>query len=177
MGTIDLKKVFDRYYKVELGRKAIEKEQADMETELKSKVAEARSTRDEYNKLKADQDDPMISDTQKAALKSKADAKLDEVKSDESDATAYQEQARDRLGLDQQHMMDLLMQDIQVAVNAKAKNAGYSLVLDVSARIANGANSPVVLYSNGDNDITDEIVKQLNAAAPSTPADASGGGK
>jgi cobalamin biosynthesis protein CbiG len=33
-----------------------------------------------------------------------------------------------------------------------------------------------VLYSNGENDITDEISKQLNAAAPATTATTPSGG-
>jgi len=36
-------------------------------------------------------------------------------------------------------------------------------VLDIS--------SPVVLYTNGDGDITDEVVKQLNANAPAAKSD------
>jgi Skp family chaperone for outer membrane proteins len=176
VATIDLKKVFDGYYKVALTRKAIEKEEGDMDTELKNKMTEARTARDDYNKLKASQDDPMISDAQRTTLKAQTDAKLEEVKNDESGITAYESRAHDTLNLEAQHMMELLMKDVQVAVNAKAKSAGFSLVIDVSAHIANDANSPIVLYSSGENDITDEIVKQLNAAAP--PASSTtGGGK
>ena len=43
---------------------------------------------------------------------------------------------------------------------------GFTLVLNTTSD-ALQSNSPVV-YSNGDNDITDEIIKQLNAGAPDT---------
>jgi outer membrane protein len=166
IATIDLKKVFDKYYKLDQARKAFEKEQVDMEKELKSLATETAQAEDAYKKLKDAEDDTMISDTEKAARKAKADAKQDEVKAYQTELNTYQQQAKDKLTLDQQRMMDLLMQDIQTAVNAKAKSAGFSLVVDTSARVANGANTTVVLYSNGENDITDEITKQLNAAAP-----------
>jgi Skp family chaperone for outer membrane proteins len=171
IATIDLKKVFDKYYKLDQARKAIEKEQADMDKDYKSLADEAKQAVDDYAKLKADVDDAMISDTERAARKAKADAKQDEVKSYETELQTYQQQASEKLGLDKQRMMDLLMQDIQTAINAKAKAAGFTLVLDTSARVANGANTAVVLYSNGENDITDEIIKQLNAAAPAVSAD------
>ena len=168
VATIDLKKVFDKYYKLDLARKAFEKEEADMEKDLKSLATEAATAEDDYKKLKDAEDDPMISDTEKAARKAKADAKQDEVRSYQGELTTSEQQAKDTLALHQQRMMDLLMEDIQTAINAKAKTAGFSLVLDTSARVANGASTLVVLYSNGENDITDEIVKQLNAAAPAT---------
>lgn len=166
IATIDLKKVFDKYYKLEVARQAFEKEKADMDKEYKSRADEAKQALDDYTKLKAAVDDTMISDSERASRKAKADSKLDEVKSYDTELRTYEQQANDKLSLDQQRMMDLLMQDIQTAINAKAKAAGYTLVVDTSARVANGANTLVVLYSNGENDITDEIVKQLNAAAP-----------
>jgi len=169
IATIDLKKVFDKYYKLDQARKAFEKEEADMEKDLKSLATETAQAEDDYKKLVVAEDDTMISDTEKAARKAKADAKQDEVKSYQAELNTYEQQAKDKLALDQQRMMDFLMQYIQTAVNAKAKSAGFFMVVDTSARVANGANTPVVLYSTGENDITDEITKQLNAAAP--PAD------
>ncbi len=170
IATIDLKKVFDKYYKLDQARTAFEKEKADMDKDYKNLADEAKQAVDDYAKLKAAVDDTMISDTERAARKAKADAKQDEVKSYDNELQTYQQQATDKLGLDNQRMMDLLMQDIQTAINAKAKAAGYTLVIDTSARVANGANTTVVLYSNGGNDISDEIIKQLNAAAPTAPA-------
>jgi Skp family chaperone for outer membrane proteins len=171
IATVDLKKVFDRYYKLDQARKAFEKEEADMEKDLKNMATDVAKSQDEYKKLKDAEDDAMISDTEKAARKAKADAKQDEVKSYQADLGNYEQQAKDKLAIDQQHMMDLLMQDIQSAINAKAKAAGFFLVVDTSARVANGANTSVVLFSTGENDITDEILKQLNAAAPPAAAD------
>jgi Skp family chaperone for outer membrane proteins len=168
IATIDLKKVFDKYYKLALAQKAFEKEQGDMEKQLKSMVADATKAQDDWKKLRDAVDDSMISDTEKTARKTKADAKADEVKSYQSDLATYEQQAKDKLSLDQQRMMDVLMQDIQTAINAKARGAGFFMVVDTSARVANGANTPIVLYSSGENDITDEIVKQLNAAAPAS---------
>ncbi len=170
IATIDLKKVFDKYYKLDQARKAFEKEEADMEKQLKSIATEAATAQDDYKRLLDAANDSMISDTEKASRKAKADTKQDELKSYQTELTTYEQQAKDKLALDQQRMMDLLMQDIQTAINAKAKAAGFSMVIDVSARVANGANTTVVLYSNGENDITDEISKQLNAAAPAATA-------
>jgi Skp family chaperone for outer membrane proteins len=60
---------------------------------------------------------------------------------------------------------DKIIADIRVAVTAKAKTDGYSLVIDTGARSATG--TPIILYAApADNDITDTVVKQLNMGAP-----------
>ena len=61
-------------------------------------------------------------------------------------------------------MRDSIVEEIRTAVNGKAKSAGYALVLDTVAESAN--NTPIVLYSNNENDMTDAILAQLNAGAP-----------
>ena len=58
-----------------------------------------------------------------------------------------------------------MLTDINTVLVAKAKTASYSMVLDTEAETVNGTK--VILYSNNENDFTDEVLKQLNADAPS----------
>jgi Skp family chaperone for outer membrane proteins len=60
---------------------------------------------------------------------------------------------------------DNIVQEIRGVVSARAKAAGYSLVLDSSGESANNM-ALVVLYSSGLDDLTDAVIKDLNAAAP-----------
>ncbi len=66
-------------------------------------------------------------------------------------------------------MRDGILQDIHSAVEAKAKSAGYTMVIDTAAESING--TPIVLFSNGENDMTDAILQQLNAGAPASTGD------
>ena len=61
-------------------------------------------------------------------------------------------------------MRDSILEEIRTTVNGKAKAAGYALVFDTAAESAN--NTPIVLYSNNENDITEAVLSQLNAGAP-----------
>ena len=61
-------------------------------------------------------------------------------------------------------MRENILGEIKVAVNTKAKLAGYALVLDSAAETVNGTLS--VVYNNGENDMTETILAQLNAGAP-----------
>jgi Skp family chaperone for outer membrane proteins len=57
-------------------------------------------------------------------------------------------------------MTSNLVTEIQKVVADRAKAEGYTLVL-------NSATTEVVVYSaTGVNDLSDEVIKQLNAGAP-----------
>ena len=64
-------------------------------------------------------------------------------------------------------MREKILGAIRDIINAKAKATGYSLVIDVAAESVN--QTPVVMYNNGDNDITGAVLKELNASAPIIP--------
>ena len=60
---------------------------------------------------------------------------------------------------------DKIVNEIRNVIAAKAKNTGYTLVLDSGSPDAAGRTA-VVLYTNGDNDLTTVVLAQLNANAP-----------
>ena len=57
-----------------------------------------------------------------------------------------------------------ILREIQDLINTKSKTDGYSLVLDSASEGIN--QTPVVLFSNGANDITENILSKLNETAP-----------
>ena len=61
-------------------------------------------------------------------------------------------------------MRNNILGEIRTIVNAKAKSGNYSMVLDTASETIN--KTPVFLYTNNENDITDMVLQQLNANAP-----------
>jgi Skp family chaperone for outer membrane proteins len=61
-------------------------------------------------------------------------------------------------------MRDNILREIREVVSAKAKSAGYTMVFDTAGQTVN--MTPLILYTNGENDITDDILKSINANAP-----------
>jgi len=53
------------------------------------------------------------------------------------------------------------LEEIREVASVKAKQAGYDIVLNASANILT-----VVVYSSGKNDLTDEVITELNKDAP-----------
>ena len=65
-------------------------------------------------------------------------------------------------------MSERIDEKVRTVVSARAKSAGYALVLDSAARGAE--NKPLVVYASDDNDLTQSVLEQLNADAPPEPA-------
>ena len=75
-------------------------------------------------------------------------------------------------------MRDKIIDEIRTTVEGKARSAGYALVLDTAAESANG--TPIILFSNNENDMTKDVLAQLNAGAPAEtprPANTTSGNK
>jgi outer membrane protein len=163
IGTIDLKKAFDTYWKRKEALSTLNDEKNELEKDFKNMVEDAKKAREAYQKLLSDASDSAISSEEREKRKKLAEDKFKQVREKEDDAARFQRDAAARLDERQKRFTDTLVNEIRNVISAIAKTHGFAQVLDVS--------SPVVLYTNGENDITDEVVKQLNANAPAAKTD------
>lgn len=164
IATVDLKKLFDNYYKTKLADTALKERGAELEKEFKGMMEEYTKIKDEYKTLAASAADQAISDSEREKKKKQAEEKLISIKDQEEALQKFQAQARTAVDEQRRRMRDNILGDVRKAVDGKAKVAGYTLVIDVAAETIN--NTPVVLFSNGENDITDGVLAQINANAP-----------
>ena len=163
IGTIDLKKAFDTYWKRKEALNTLNDEKNDLEKDFKNMVEDAKKAREAYQKLLSDASDSAISSEEREKRKKLAEDKFKQVREKEDDATRFQRDAGARLDERQKRFTDTLVNEIRNVISAIAKTHGLAQVLDIS--------SPVVLYTNGENDITDEVIKQLNANANTAKPD------
>ena len=164
--TIDLRKVFDNYWKTKEADAALKDKAADMDKQNKSLMDDYKKATEDYQKLIASANDQAVSAEERAKRKQAADAKTLELKEAEQTIESFRRQAGATLDEKKRQMRDKILAAIRAAVNAKAKAAGYSIVFDSAGESANA--TPVLIYTNGENDITDEILTQLNLDAPIT---------
>lgn len=164
IATVDLSKVFTDYWKTKQATLALEERKADLIKELEGFNAEKKKLLEQYQKLNAEANDQAVSAEEREQRKKATEAKLKELK--ESDESIKQFTARSDTDLKSQfqRMRNNVLTEIRETVNAKAKAGGYSLVLDTAAETINGTR--VFLYSNGESDLTKDVLEQLNAAAP-----------
>jgi outer membrane protein len=164
--TIDLRKVFDNYWKRQQAEAALKDRGAELDKEYKGMIDDYNKLKEDYNKIIASSNDQSVTQEERDKRKSSAEAKLLEIKSSENTIRAFENNAKDQLDTQRKRMRDTILQEIRTAISAKAKAGSYAMVIDTAAESIN--NTPVVLYDNKENDLTDGILSQLNAGAPAT---------
>jgi outer membrane protein len=169
IATIDLRKVFDNYWKRAQAQVAMDAKKEEIQKDLQGFRDDYLKSQQDYDRLVKAANDQSVTPEEREKRKSAEEAKLLELKTGENTIRQYQENARDQLDSQMKRMRDSLLVDIRAAINAKAKTSGFTLVIDVASESING--TPIVLYTTGENDLTDTILAQLNAGAPPPSAD------
>lgn len=164
IATVDLRKVFDGYWKTKQADAALKDRAADIEKEHKNMLEDWKKAKEEYQGILTEANNQTLSLEERDRRKKAAEDKFKQIKDSEDAITQYERQARTTLDEQRKRMRDSIVEEIRITVNGKAKAAGYALVFDTMADSANG--TPVVLYSNNENDMTEVILSQLNAGAP-----------
>jgi outer membrane protein len=164
IATVDLKKLFDNYYKTKLAQAAIQERAAQLDRDDKSMKDDLKKGGDDYQKLMTQANDQALSAEERDRRKLAADEKMKQLQTDKAAIDQFERQAQQTLGDQRQRMRDNILIEIKTHVATKAKAGGYSLVLDSAAETVNGTLT--IIYNNGDNDLTDAVLAQLNVGAP-----------
>jgi len=165
IATIDLKKVFDDYYKTKLADASIKEEATGLEKDRKALIDEHQKAVDDYKKMLEEANNQAVSAEEREKRKKEAEGKLIKVNDLRQTIDQFDRTARGNLDEKLRQTRDKILSEIRNVISAKAKTAGFTMVLDSSTADQAG-RPPVVLFSNGDNDITAAVLTQLNANAP-----------
>jgi len=164
MATVDLRRVFDNYWKKKQAEAQLKDRQADMQKEDKNLIDEFDRARQEYQKLLDSANEAALSNEERDKRKKSAEEKLKSLQELQANIRQYEKTAQTTILEQTDRMRSNILKDIRAVVNAKAKAGGYSLVIDTAAETIN--KTPVFLYSNNQNDLTDAVLAQLNSNAP-----------
>ena len=164
VGIIDLRKVFDDYHKTRTADARLKDQAADLDKERKAMMEQYQKSTDDYKSALDGANDQAVSVDEREKRKKTAESKLLDIKKLEQDIGQFDRQARTTLEEEQRKLRDKILVEIRGVINAKAKAAGYTLVVDSAAESIN--KTPVVMYTTGENDLTTAVLAELNANAP-----------
>ena len=164
IATVDLRKLFDNYYKTKLAQAAIKERADQLDKDDKSMKDDLKKAGDDYQKLLQQANDQALSADERDRRKQSADDKLKQLQASKAAIDQFERQAQTTLGEQRQRMRENILVEIKAAVTTKAKTGGYTLVFDTAAETVNGTMA--IVYTSGDNDLTDPVLAQLNAGAP-----------
>lgn len=164
IALIDLKKVFDEYYKTKIADAQIKDEAGDLDKQRKSITDDYQKAAEEYKKALEDANNQAISAEEREKRKKAAEGTLIRANDIEQSLKQFDRTARGTLEEKQRLAREKILKDIQNVVNGKARAGGYNLVLDMAAEGV--SRTSVVFYTDGKDDITTAVLAQLNANAP-----------
>jgi Skp family chaperone for outer membrane proteins len=158
LATVDMKKVFNDYWKTKKAMAALDNRKAELRKEMKDMADGLEKKQTDYKQLLDQANDQAISADERDKRKQSAADTLKEINNTKTTLEQFQRQAEAQLADESQRMSGNLVVDIQKAVADKAKAGAYTLVL-------NSASSESVVYASQETDITEAVLSQLNAGA------------
>jgi len=178
VGVVDLTRVITEYYKFKEARNTLQDEASKAQKEINEALAYGQKLREGFNKLQQEANDPILN----AELKAK---KLAELREKQQEALQWDRDFQDLRGKRQKGLADRqgrmfngIREEVLAVVKVKAERDGYHFVLEKSVMGASpkipGLGLPLMLYSAGGIDFSDELIVELNkdapAVAPAAPA-------
>ncbi len=164
IATFNLHKAFDSYYKTIQSTAAMKQDGEEVAKEHQAMMDNLRKHNDERLKLVDKANDQAVSAEERQKSKRELDDKIAEMETEKQYLAEFEQRANVRLREKEQQRVTDIVKEIQGVVAAHAKAAGYSMVVDSSANSI--VSTPIFLYTSGQDDMTDSIIKELNAAAP-----------
>ena len=165
--VVDLKKVFDGYWRTKQADTQLKERASDLEKARGGMVVDYKKANEDFKKILDGLNDPAASADEKEKRKKDAEKKQGEVRELETSIRTFDENSRKTILEMQKRMRDSVLRDIRGVVEEKAKAGGYQAVLDTAAESIN--QTPVVVYTSllgGADDLSDGVLKVLNANSP-----------
>src|ERR1043165_2948007 len=119
IATIDLRKVFDNYWRTKQADANLKDQAADLEKERKSMVDSYQKGEDGYKKLLDAANDPAISTPEREKRKKDAENELLGLRDLEARIKQFDNTSRTTLGEKQRRMRDNILAEIRDTIKAK----------------------------------------------------------
>lgn len=173
VGTVDMKKVFESYYKTKEAEAKINESRNNAKKLLEDRMDLAKKVLDEIKKIDEELQKPELSKESKEQKAKLRTEKATDLQGMDKEIREFQQTQEKQLQEQSVRMRAGIVDDINKIVAERVKAENYDIVLDKSGPSLNGV--PVVLFARETYEFTDAVVTALNKnkgkePAPSKPA-------
>ncbi len=163
VGTIDMKAVFDGYYKTKDAEAKINESRAQAKKELDDRLDTFNKAQEQARKINEEAGKPELSEKAKAEKTKALNEKLQELGVMQREVQEFQQTRERQLSEQSVRSRNTLVEEINKVVTDLVKSQGYDLVFDKSGQSLNAVN--VLVHSKDSFDFTADVVSKLNADA------------
>tara|TARA_B100000609_G_C17084992_1_gene366174 strand:+ start:146 stop:727 length:582 start_codon:yes stop_codon:yes gene_type:complete len=164
IGVISLEKVYNGYWRTDVENKKLKTKQEEALDRIKKLEESLRKEGTVLGNMIKAMQDPRLAAAERSKRQQQVQTKQKELQQMQDAIQGFRERTRKDLELDMRKQRDQIMEEIQQIVSNEAKKRKLNLVLDAAARSA--AIAPIVIFTDGENDLTEEVLRQLNLSDP-----------
>ncbi len=160
IGSVDMKKVFESYYKTKDAEAKINEARNNAKKELEDRLDIQKKKMEEVQKMNTEIENPALSKEAKETKTKTRDEAIAELRTMDRENTEFRANREKQLQEQSVRMRAGIVEEINKIVEAKVKAESYDLVFDKSGPSLNGV--PIVLYSRDAYEFTNDVVAALN---------------
>jgi outer membrane protein len=161
VGTIDMKQVFDSYYKTKDAEAKINESRAQAQKELAERLDTFNKAQEQARKLNDEAGKAELSEKAKAEKVKALNEKLQELGVMQREVQEFQQTRERQLSEQSVRSRNSLVEEINKVVSDAVKASGFDLVFDKSGQSLNAVN--LLVHSKDSFDFTADVVSKLNA--------------
>jgi outer membrane protein len=164
IGTVDLNKIFEAYYKTEQAKTTVNTLQQNYNNDRKIKTDDFTKRRDDVVKLRDEANNPALSPDIKAQKNQLLQEKGKELLALEREIMEFDRQRRADIQQQMLRMRNEVVKEITDTVQVIGKQQGFTLVFDRTGQSM--AAAPLLVFANEALDCSQVVIDKLNAAKP-----------
>src|SRR5213083_2522704 len=160
IGTVDMQRAFKDYTKTKEAEAKINDAKNAARKEYDDRAEDYKKALDEINNLNKQLESPALNAEKKTQSAKERDDKIANIKNMEREINDFRQTRERQLQEQAMRMREGIVKEITDVVMEKVKANNMDLVFDKSGVSLNGV--PVLMYSHGDVDFTNDIITVLN---------------
>ncbi|HWB01471.1 MAG TPA: OmpH family outer membrane protein [Verrucomicrobiales bacterium] len=164
IGIVDMKRVFQEYYKTKDAEKKVNEDKSKAKKDLDQRNNTYQKLIEEWNNASKIVGDKLVNAELKQQKKAEADKIASEIKALEREIDEFRRRREQQLQEQVMRMRKGLLDDISQRVEEKAKLDNYDLVFDKSGVSPSGVK--FLLHSKDAVDFSNQVLAELNKNAP-----------
>lgn len=160
--VVNMDRAFSEYYKTKQADTQLKAQAKDFDEERKKMLEDLDRTDKEFTTIRDESQNTALSEEVRAAKRTLAEEKLMLKRELEAKIRRFMELRQKQLDDQGRRMRKGIVDEIRGVVKIYARDRGVEIVLDSSGGSLNGVE--IVLYNDSRVDVTDDIIKVLNAS-------------
>jgi outer membrane protein len=164
IGTVDMKRVFQEYYKTREAEKKVNEDKSKAKKDLDQRTTEYQKLITQWESANKIVQDKLVNAELKAQKQQEAGQLASQIKALEREIDEFRRRREAQLQEQVGRMRKGLLEDIQQNVEEKSKKDNYDLVFDKSGVSPSGVK--FLLHTKDAIDFTGEVLAELNKNAP-----------